>query len=87
MSFQRHLERKEIWFIHSGGCKVYLQEEHQKNPESKILKKGDLITLSEKTWHQITNPFNEECKIIEIQSGSRVEEEDIERQFFFPETP
>jgi len=87
MSFQRHFERKEIWFINSGGCKVYLQEEHQKIPESKILKKGDLLTLSEKTWHQITNPFNEECKIIEIQSGSRVEEEDIERQFFFPETP
>ena len=87
MSFQRHFERQEIWFIHSGACKVYLQEKNQKEAKPKILKQGELLTLPKKAWHQITNPFDEICRIIEIQYGSRVEEEDIERQFFFPETP
>jgi len=87
MSFQRHFERQEIWFIHSDACKVFIQEKNQKNIKEKILKFGDLLTLPLKCWHQITNPFDEVCKIIEIQYGSRVEEEDIERQFFFPETP
>jgi len=43
--------------------------------------------VPQEAWHQITNPFKEVCKIIEIQYGTRVEEDDIERQFFFPETP
>ena len=30
-------------------------------------------------WHQITNPFNEPCHIIEIQYGEECIEEDIER--------
>jgi len=87
MSFQRHFERQEIWFVHSGACKVYLQENSFEEVKSRTLKKGDLLTLPIKAWHQITNPFDEVCKIIEIQYGSKVEEEDIERQFFFPETP
>lgn len=82
MSFQRHFERQEIWFIHSGACKVFLQETDQKNVTDKILKQGDLLSLPLKCWHQITNPFAETCQIIEIQYGSRVEEIDIERQFF-----
>ena len=87
MSFQRHFERQEIWFIHSGSCKVFLQDKNQKKSTEKILKQGDLLSLPLMCWHQITNPFDKICKIIEIQYGSRVEEEDIERQFFFPETP
>ena len=87
MSFQRHFERQEIWFIHSGACEVFLQYKDQDSAQSKILKQGDLLTLPLEAWHQITNPFNEICKITEIQYGSRVDEDDIERQFFFPETP
>ena len=87
MSFQRHFEREEIWFVYSGACKVYLQEKTQDNPTSKVLKTGDFFKLNLEEWHQITNPHGEVCKIIEIQYGSRVEEDDIERQFFFPETP
>ena len=34
-------------------------------------------------WHQIINPHNEECKIIEIQYGDKVEESDIERLYYF----
>lgn len=87
MSFQRHFERQEIWFIQSGSCKVFLQDKNQRNATENILKQGDLLSLPLECWHQITNPFDEICKIIEIQYGSRVEEADIERQFFFPQTP
>ena len=87
MSFQRHFEREEIWFVYSGACKVYLQNKTQNNPTAKVLKTGDLFKLNLEEWHQITNPHGEVCKIIEIQYGSRVEEDDIERRFFFPETP
>ena len=87
MSFQRHFHRQEIWFVHSGACKVYLQEKNINKVKSKILKTGDVLMVPQESWHQITNPFKKVCKIIEIQYGLRVEEEDIQRQFFFPETP
>lgn len=87
MSFQRHFERQEIWFVHSGACKIYLQDNNQDNAISKIFNAGDLFRINLNEWHQITNPFDEVCKIIEIQYGSKVEEIDIERRFFFPETP
>ena len=87
MSFQRHFKRQEIWFIYSGACKVYLKENNKKDVVSIILKQGDLHYLPLKAWHQITNPYKEICKIIEIQYGSAVSEKDIERQFFFPDTP
>ena len=87
MSFQRHFERQEVWFIHSGACEVFVQEVDTKKARSSILKQGDLLQIPYKAWHQITNPFEEVCKIIEIQYGSKVEEDDIERKFFFPLTP
>jgi len=87
MSFQRHFERQEIWFVHSGACKVFLQEKHQDKSIARNFKEGDLITIPLEAWHQITNPFSKVCKIIEIQYGTKVQEDDIERQFFFPETP
>ena len=87
MSFQRHFKRHEIWFVHSGACKVYFQDRKAQLPISKILKKGDLYKIPREAWHQITNPYPELCKIIEIQYGSSVTEADIQRLFFFPETP
>ncbi len=87
MSFQRHFERQEIWFIHSGSCKIYLQEENINKANSKILKKGDMLIVPQMAWHQITNPYKKTCKIIEIQYGSKVVEEDIQRKFYYPEVP
>ena len=87
MSFQRHFMRQEIWFVHTGACEVYLQEKNSKKAKSTILKNGDFLMVPKEAWHQITNPFDKPCNIIEIQYGSAVVEEDIERQFFFPETP
>jgi cytidyltransferase-like protein len=87
MSFQRHFKRQEIWFVNSGACKVFMQKRNNNEINKRILKAGDLFAVPQQAWHQITNPFEKICKIIEIQYGSEVVEDDIERQFFFPETP
>ena len=31
-------------------------------------------------WHQLTNPFDIPCKLVEIQFGESCSEEDIERK-------
>ena len=39
--------------------------------------------VQKKAWHQITNPFDEPCHIIEIQYGEKAEENDIERLRYY----
>jgi len=85
MSFQRHRQRNEIWLISKGSCEVLYSAN---DPESKnriLLKKFDKFMVSKGDWHQITNPFSEDCHIIEIQYGDSVVEDDIERLSFFEE--
>ena len=83
MSFQRHKKRNEIWLVSKGSCEVL----HAKNnPDSKnkvILNKFDELMISKGDWHQITNPFEKDCHIIEIQYGDAVIEEDIERLNYY----
>ena len=83
MSFQRHKKRNEIWLVSKGSCEVIYS---RNNPESKnklILNKFDEFMISKGDWHQITNPYEEDCHIIEIQYGSAVIEEDIERLNYY----
>ena len=47
------------------------------------LKKHDTFSVKKNEWHQITNPFEEECKIIEVQYGQETTEEDIERHSYY----
>jgi mannose-6-phosphate isomerase-like protein (cupin superfamily) len=42
-----------------------------------------VFKVSQEDWHQIFNPFGEECRIIEIQYGDETSEEDIERLEFY----
>ena len=42
-----------------------------------------LFHVKKEEWHQIINPNEEVCKIIEIQYGDKVEENDIERLYYF----
>ena len=39
--------------------------------------------ISKGDWHQIINPYEEDCHIIEIQYGNAVIEEDIERLNYY----
>ncbi len=87
MSFQMHLHRSEVWFIYKGSCKIFIQLENDKTVSCHTLNKGDIYKVPSKAKHQIINPNNELCSIIEIQYGSKVDEKDIQRFFFYPETP
>ena len=86
MSFQKHFKRHEIWLVSQGSCVVNYSKDSPENRENVTLNKFDKYIVPLGEWHQITNPFNEICRIIEIQYGQEVVEDDIERiDYYKPE--
>ena len=85
MSFQRHKERNEIWFVSKGACEVVYSRDKPNDKSKKVLKKFESFIISKGDWHQITNPFKQDCHLIEIQYGESVVEDDIERLNFYGE--
>lgn len=83
MSFQRHFKRNEIWYISKGKCLINFSKNDPNNAKEIILKKDDTFFINVKDWHQITNPYEQECKIIEIQYGEETTEDDIERLYYY----
>jgi mannose-6-phosphate isomerase-like protein (cupin superfamily) len=83
MSLQKHFYRDEIWFVSKGECIVNFSAESPELTSKFHLKKHDSFSIKKNEWHQITNPFNDECKIIEVQYGEKTDEEDIERHSFY----
>lgn len=74
LSMQRHTDRSEYWLVTEGECKV------EKEFGALFLYKHDAIRIPITEWHQLSNPFNEPCRLVEIQYGARCVEEDIERR-------
>lgn len=83
MSFQKHFKRNEIWLVSKGSCIVNYSEDIPKNKKHIELKKFDNYLVPANVWHQITNPFDEACHLIEIQYGEECVEEDIERTEYY----
>jgi len=83
MSFQKHFKRSEIWLVSSGKCLVNYSRSTPDDKESIILDRFDYYHVPQGEWHQITNPYSEECRIIEIQYGEECIEEDIERTEYY----
>ncbi len=83
MSFQRHKKRNEIWLVSKGSCEVLYSKNNPDTKNKVILNKFNEFIISKGDWHQITNPFEEDCHIIEIQYGDEVIEEDIERLNYY----
>ena len=83
MSFQKHFKRNEIWMVSKGSCIVNYSKNEPDNKQSIQLNQFDhyLVPLGE--WHQITNPFDETCNLIEIQYGEQCIEDDIERTEYY----
>jgi len=79
MSYQRHFHRSEIWLVSRGACVVNFSRNQSNLRESTNLERFDHFFVNQEDWHQITNPFNETCHLIEIQYGEECVEEDIER--------
>ena len=86
MSFQKHFKRSEIWLVSEGSCVVNYSKDNPENREDVQLNKFDHYFVPVGEWHQITNPFDKPCHLIEIQYGEACVEEDIERlDYFNPE--
>ena len=86
MSFQKHFKRHEIWLVSKGSCVVNYSKDTPDNRQSVTLNKFDKYIVPLGEWHQITNPFNDTCHLIEIQYGEEVVEDDIERiDYYKPE--
>ena len=83
MSFQRHFHRNEIWFVSKGKCLINFSKVDAENFQSIELNKEQVFHVEKEAWHQITNPFDEPCHIIEIQYGEKTDEDDIERLRFY----
>jgi len=85
MSFQKHFKRSEIWMVSKGSCIVNYSKDDPDNKQKIQLNKFDHYLVPVGEWHQITNPFQETCHLIEIQYGDECVEEDIERTEYYQE--
>ena len=83
MSLQKHFQRDEIWFISKGECIVNFSSNDPEKTKEFHLKKHESFSVKKNEWHQITNPFDKECKIIEVQYGEKTDEDDIERHSYY----
>jgi cytidyltransferase-like protein len=83
MSFQKHFKRSEIWMVSKGSCIVNYSKDSPDNKENIKLNKFDHYLVPVGDWHQITNPFEEICHLIEIQYGEACIEDDIERTEYY----
>jgi len=82
LSFQRHLFRNELWYIHQGHGSVIINNENvpdPKNNESYLLKSREYFLVPAGVWHQLANVGKEPLVIIELQYGDKCSEDDIER--------
>ena len=79
LSMQRHKFRQEHWHVTKGQCAVEIQLTSGYKLPVKILNLNYTIDIGIEEWHKLTNPYDTECKIIEIQYGTYCDEEDIER--------
>ena len=83
MSLQKHFKRNEIWLVSQGKCIVNYSKISPEEIEEIALDKHNSLHVELGDWHQITNPFDETCKVIEIQYGKETIEEDIERHSYY----
>ena len=73
LSYQRHAQRSEHWFIVSGTALVTLDGiEH-------MLQAGESIDIPQEGAHRIVNPGERDLVFVEVQHGSYFGEDDIER--------
>ena len=73
LSLQSHNFRSEHWVVLEGTARVTLED------KTFMLKPGSSIDIPVKAKHSLANPYNDELKIIEVQKGDKLIEEDIIR--------
>ena len=73
LSLQRHYHRAEHWVVVEGTALV------QVDSEESIVSENQSAYIPANTMHRLSNPGKIPLRIIEVQSGSYLGEDDIER--------
>ncbi len=73
LSIQSHNHRSEHWVVLEGRALV-IKDDREYN-----LYSGDSIDIPVKMKHSLQNPYDEELKIVEVQQGDYLSEDDIIR--------
>jgi len=80
LSMQKHSKRSEYWIVSQGSCVVHSMLNTGYTLAPKHLELHEEYRIAVNDWHQLTNPFDVPCRIVEIQYGEDCIEEDIERK-------
>ena len=80
LSMQRHFKRHEFWHVTEGKCLLDIKLSCGSFLPPMELTTLSQVKISQGDWHQLSNPYNEPCRIVEIQYGKECIEEDIERR-------
>jgi mannose-6-phosphate isomerase len=73
ISYQKHSQRAEHWFVVEGTAKVTLDDEEI------IVRAGEAIDIPIGAAHRVENPDEGNLVFIEVQRGSYLGEDDIVR--------
>ena len=73
LSYQKHSQRAEHWFVVEGTAKVTL------DGNEITVGTGESIDIPIRSAHRVENPGAEDLIFIEVQRGSYLGEDDIER--------
>jgi mannose-1-phosphate guanylyltransferase/mannose-6-phosphate isomerase len=74
LSLQMHHHRAEHWIVVEGSAKV------TRDDETLLLEENQSTYIPVGAWHRLENPGKLDLKIIEVQSGSYLGEDDIVRR-------
>jgi mannose-6-phosphate isomerase-like protein (cupin superfamily) len=80
LSMQRHMFRSEDWLVTEGKCAVRQFERVSGQIIEQQFSRHQRVHITIESWHQLSNPFAEPCRIVELQYGARCSENDIERK-------
>lgn len=73
LSLQSHHHRSEHWIVVEGTAKVFIDD------ETKLVKEGQSVYVPLGAVHRMENPGKINMVLIEVQTGSYLEEDDIIR--------
>ena len=73
LSVQSHNHRSEHWVVLEGDALVLLDRKEYN------IKSGESIDIPIQAKHSLQNPYDKELKILEVQKGNYISEDDIIR--------
>ncbi len=73
LSLQSHIHRAEHWIVVEGSAKVTIDD------EIKIISENESVYVPLGAKHRLENPGKVDLKLIEVQTGAYLEEDDIIR--------